>query len=314
MTSEAHLGIIDRNKAIEPIEKNLQAQTQLLRNLVDYGSNLLVRSFNSSPRGMAEVVLCGVLLKQVIAMVDAAEVLISAGCGHAAYLPIRSAFEASLYIEWIMESDTERRATRYIVATLRNERLWCSRVTPGTAEEKEFTSIVKTLGLDICGSKPEIATEAESHLAEVNRILSQPQLATIDKEFDSKRGKRKSDIEWYKLDDNVKSIREVAKKVNRLSEYEFFYAKGSNVVHGSSYKDHISFSNSQIQFKPIRHLADINTQLIYIVSSCITSYKRILERYRPGETMAFSNKYMTEWRDPFINAPKIDYAFSSGHT
>lgn len=37
-------------------------------------------------------------------MLDAVEVLARAGAVHAAFVPARAAFEASLYIEWILAS------------------------------------------------------------------------------------------------------------------------------------------------------------------------------------------------------------------
>jgi hypothetical protein len=111
MQEVAHSAILNRGEATNVVEEHFSSQTALLRDLANYGSNLIIRAFDSSPKKMAEVVICGVLLKQVVAMVDAVEVLLSAGCGHAAYLPARAAFEASVYSDWMLFSDGERKAT-----------------------------------------------------------------------------------------------------------------------------------------------------------------------------------------------------------
>lgn len=308
MLEVPHLAILSREEVKAVADQHFSKQTELLRDLANYGSNLVIRAFDSSPRKMTEVVVCGVLLKQVVAMVDAAEVLLSAGCGHASFLPARTAFEASIYIDWIFKSDSERRATRYIVANYRDERLWTSRVTPGTAEEIAFTKIAQLLGVDIHADRPSLASEATSHLAEVNRVLAQASLAPVDQEFTAARGTRKRDPEWYELD-GLKSIRQVAEKVGRLPEYEFFYSKGSQVAHTGTYKDHVRFSDGQLRFKPIRHLADVNMLLNFIVSICVGTYQKTLERYRPGETMAFAKKYLEDWRDPYMNVVSVEYKF-----
>lgn len=309
MLETPHSAILDRDEARAVVEKHYSKQTALLRDLANYGSNLVIRAFESSPKGMAEVVVCGVLLKQVVAMVDAAEVLLSSGCGHASFLPARTAFEASLYLDYILDSDCEHRATRFIVANYRDERVWASRAIPGTPEEVAFTAISESLGVDVHSDRPTLATDAAAHLAEVNRILAQPNLAAVDKEFDTARQARRPDVKWYALDNDVKSIRQIADQVGRLPEYEFFYSKGSLVAHTGTYKDHIRFAAKEARLKPIRHVADINVLLNFIVSICIRTFKRVLERYRPGETLAFTRKYLDDWRDPFVNVTNVSYKF-----
>lgn len=308
MQEAPHAAILNREEPRAVAEQHFSRQTALLRDLANYGSNLVIRSFDSSPKKMAEVVVCGVLLKQIVAMVDAVEVLLSAGCGHAAFLPARTAFEASVYFDWILLADSERRATRYIVANFRDERLWAARVIPGTTEEQTFTQIAKSLGVDVHANRPSLASEAAIHLAEVNRILGQPNLQAIDLEFTTARRNRKYDPEWYELD-GLTSIRQVADKAGRLPEYEFFYSKGSQVTHTGSYKDHIRFTTGQVRFKPIRHLAEVNVLLNFVVSISLGTYKKTLERYRPGELPAFSKKYVEDWREPFQNVTTVKYDF-----
>jgi hypothetical protein len=308
MNEKPHAALLNREEPQALAKDHFGKQTALLRDLANYGSNLVIRAFDSSPKGMAEIVVCGVLLKQVVSMVDAAEVLLSSGCGHAAFLPARTAFEASVYIDWVLESASELRATRYIVANFRDERVWANRVTPGTLEEAAFGAISKLLDLDIHAHWPSLSTDAVGHLAEVNRILAQPKLATVDQEFDSARTKRmRRDVDWYALDNGPVNLRQVSSLIGRLPEYELFYARGSQVTHTGTYKDHIRFVNKEARFKPIRHLAEVNFLLNCIVSVSLHTYRKVLTRYRPGEVNALSKKYVDDWRDPFLNVLTVKY-------
>src|SRR5882762_559537 len=88
-------GILNREEASKHAQENFADQIALLRDLADYGSNLLFRAFNSSAKDLPSIVACGVLLKQVVAMLDAVYTLVAAGMVHAAFLPARAAFEAS---------------------------------------------------------------------------------------------------------------------------------------------------------------------------------------------------------------------------
>lgn len=308
MPESPHAAILDREESKTVAAKHFPDQLALLRDIANYGSNLVIRAYDSSPKKMADVVVCGVLLKQVVAMVDAVEILLTAGSSHAAYLPARTAFEASIYIDFLMLGDSELKATRYIVGNYRDERVWTSKAISGTSEEAAFTSIAKSVGIDIHADRPALADEAIKHLTEVNRILLQPELSAIDLEFTKARGRRRTDPKWYELD-GLKSIRHVADFVGRLAEYEFFYSQGSQVTHTGSYKDHLHFAKGQVHFKPVRHLASINMLLNFVVSIALGVYRLVLTRYRPEELPALTKKYMEEWRAPFQYVAPVKYAF-----
>src|SRR4051812_20586935 len=115
MVEQPHKDILDRARAAELSQQHYAKQLGLLQDLANYGSNLVLRAFNSSPRKMVDIVICGVLLKQVAAMTDATDILLAAGCGNAAFLPSRTAFEASIYLDWILIGNSELKAKRYIV-------------------------------------------------------------------------------------------------------------------------------------------------------------------------------------------------------
>ncbi len=188
MNEKPHTDILDREGSQETVRKHLSKQTALLRDIANYGSNLIVRAYDSGPKTMPEIVVCGVFLKQVVGMVDATEILLSAGSGLPALLTARSAFEASTYLEWVLQDDSNRRATRYVVGNYRTERLWVSRVIPGTRENTDFRKNPETKGIEIYEGRPDIATWAPTRLATINKALSTQDLAPIDQEFTRVRG------------------------------------------------------------------------------------------------------------------------------
>jgi hypothetical protein len=298
--------ILDRQEAKKHVVEYFKDQVKLLCDLPDYGSNLIIRAFKSSKKDLSDVVVCGVLLRQVVAMLDAVQILVEQGAVHAAFLPARTAFEASIYLDWILLSDADRKARCYIVSNLRDERLWASRAIKGTQEEAAFNSITKSLDRDIHSKEPALAIDAKKHLTEVNRILAQPEFKEIDFEFNQQKGRRKTDLEWYKLF-GAKSIRQVAQEVGRLPEYELYYAKSSQITHSASYKDHIRFMNKQVRFKQIRNLQGLDMLISFVVCVAIKSFQNVLRYYRPDELLALSKKYIEEWRTPFLSMTSVEY-------
>ena len=141
--SQAILGIDEAQKAVD---EHFKDQVLLLRDLADYGSNLVLRSFNSSDKQMGAMITCGVLLKQIVAMLDAIHILASVGAVRAAFLPARAAFEASIYLDWMLFSDTQKKARYYMVSNYRDERLWANRTIKGTSEEKASRASARRWG------------------------------------------------------------------------------------------------------------------------------------------------------------------------
>lgn len=307
MSERPNLAILDRDEAIALVRQHFADQVRLLTDLTDYGTNLILRCFNSSAKELPDVLVCGVLLKHVVAMVDAAEILLDQGALIGAFLPARSAFEASVYADWICFSDSERKARCYLVANYRAERLWARRIIKGTSEEAAFTPLANSLGLDIHARRPTLASEAAKHLEEVNRILEQPAFAEIDSEFSSlARKKRGVDPEWYKLA-GATSFRHVSKQVGRLPEYSFFYSRGSDATHAASYKLHLRFQSGSVHLKPIRNLEHVNELLNFLVATVLHSYRGALRRYRPAELEAFGRQYASDWRAPFLTIKRVEY-------
>jgi hypothetical protein len=300
---ESVLGREDSSKALE---KHCAPQLSLLRDLADYGTNLVLRAYNSSAKGLEDGISCGVLLKQVVAMIDAIQTLASSGLVHAAFLPARTAFEASIYLDWMLFSDSEKKARTYLVGNYRDARRWARRAIRGTAEAAAFEQITNGLGLDIHLNRPTLASDAAAQLAEIDRILSQPELVIIDSQFDIAKGNKKHDPHWYQVL-GVKSIRELSSSVGRLPEYEVFYGKGSQVTHSASYRDHLKFSENEVTFKQVRNLEGFHLLMHATVTNALRTYQDILKKYRPGELPAFSRKYVEDWRDPFFSTKQFEY-------
>lgn len=299
--------IIDRERHERDAKQYLSKHIELLIDLVNYGSYLIPRVFDASNKKLADIVVIGILLKQVISMMDAVEVLISKGAVSAAILHTRTAFEASLYIDWILKGESDKKAKYYYVSNLRNQRLWALRFKRGTKEEQIFSEAFQHLEkyietIDI----KDIEIKAGEELAKINALLAQNRWNEIDKEFEEKKKGRGVEVYWYKMF-GIGSIRQLAKEVGRLAEYDLFYTRSSEIMHSASYRDHIQFGKGTVTFEPIRQLKDINLVLRFITLTAIVCYISILKHYRYGELSHFRRKYKQDWRDEFLNIPNISY-------
>jgi Family of unknown function (DUF5677) len=246
----------------------------------------------------------GVLLKQVVAMLDAVEVLARQGISYAALLQARAAFEASLYIDWILSADAENRAKHYVVANLREERQWAKRAIPGTTEQGDFAARFRSLNPILPACLSALESDAKNHLAEVNNLLERADFKAIDTAFEQCRKQKKYDPDWYVVL-GKQSIRQIAEEVKRVPEYEIFYSRGSDVTHSGLYKDHIKFVRGGFHFKQIRHLSDSHDLLSCSIQIAMLTFMRIIDTYRSGEAPALSKKYIEDWRHAYLSMKHV---------
>lgn len=298
-------GLLNRADTIADAKRIFSAQLDVMVDLTNYGTNLIPRAYNSSQKDLKDVVLIAILLRQVVAMLDAIEVLASAGAIYAAELQARALFEASVYMEWMLKGNTEKKANYYYVHNLRRIRRWALRMQSGTPEA---TSLAPDFASLPAFRNPAAIQEAQKTVNQANRILSRPEFKDINQAFDmcSKRPE-KYDVGWY-TPLGKRTIGAVIADLGKSAEYTVFYAAGSEATHASSYAQHVQFGEGIITFEGIRQLPKFESLFRFSVTNTLRSYRMILAEYRPGElTGAFRRKYEENWQQAFVNVPKVTF-------
>jgi Family of unknown function (DUF5677) len=299
--------ILDRETPTQSVQQHLGAQCDMLRELADYGADLICRAYDASSKELADAIVLGVLLKQIVAMVDAAEALIRIAAVHAAHLQARAACEASLYLEWMLQSDSENKAKHYYVASLRDQRQWAIRATSGSPENMRFVDSLADAGIDDSWMSTMAPEQTANYVKRVNEILAQPALAAIANSFETCAKKtRRGNVEWYKPL-GTRSIAEIASKLHRKHEYVIFYPKGSNVVHSGSHFDHIEFLKSGLRLKGVRNLNGCKELVMEITHIAMRSYRVIVEHYLPIHMHELGRLWWDRWRAPFFSMPDFVY-------
>jgi hypothetical protein len=274
MEEKEYLALIDRVTSIAQVQENFSGILGVLRDVVNYGSNLIPRCFVSSQRRLEDTIILGVLLRQAVAMFDAIEILISNASVYPCHLQMRALFEASLYLEWILNADTEKGAKYYYVANVRQERVWVQRTQSGSPENLAYEKIMEPFGDVVPDAIKRLGGKEQEHLQKIDRILSQSSFVSIDKDIDAYRAKNKLpyDPPWY-APLGPRSVRKIATDVKRLHEYELIYSLSSEVMHSTSRKHHIKFSRGRIILTPIRYLAGIYIVVKFSMSTMLKIYR-----------------------------------------
>ena len=232
-------------------------------------------------------------------MLDAVELLMSNGAVQQAHIAMRALFEAAIYLEWVLKSDSENKVRYYYFQNLKRQRLWALRTVPGTAESKEFATARAGRTVPI---SDEVLEGAKKRLVEINAQLAKPEYTKIEAEF--KALKRRGP--WY-LPLGPKNLRQLSREVGKEEYYLVFYALGSEVMHSANYEQHVKFQGDKVTFEPIRYMQGFGEVLNVSIGMALEAFRATLTEYGPSELANFSKKYMEKWRGTFMNFPKITY-------
>jgi hypothetical protein len=217
--------LLDREKHKKDVKKYFSAHIDVLVDMVNYGSWLIPRAYDSSQKKLEDAIIIGVLLKQVVTMIDSVEVLTSNATIYPAFLQSRAAFEASLFIDWIIKENSEKKTKYYYVFNLRNKRKWDLRLIEGTPQQQKFTNDIQELSDYINIQSKDAQEIAQKELLDINRVLNQDAYKDIDTEFQKINIKRGIDLNWYSPIIKNGSLGTIAKDTNRIPEYLFFMKK-----------------------------------------------------------------------------------------
>lgn len=302
--------LLDKVDAPRESRAGYEAQLALLGDLANYGSNLIARCFRGSDRKLPDIILLGVFLKQVIANLDAYQVLLSDGCALAATAHARGILESSLYIDWVLAACTEERAACFYISYLRTQRLWCRRAISGTPENEAYLVARRALIGDDSPEPVDDETTARDQEADIQRLLTLPEFVALNDKFDEVRGSRPFDPPWHEVC-GMRSVRKIAEAVGRLSEYTYSYSPASEFVHGSAVSPHLRFTETGLRLMNVRTMAGFESTFHFSVGAVLHTYEAILTHYRSGEVPRMWQRYSSEWRGPFLNVPRARINYQS---
>lgn len=309
--TKAYEPILNRAQAEAEVDTQLRPHITALSEIVDYGTHLIPRCWTSSTRSIRDMIVLTVLLKQVVALLDASVELLSKGCVEPTLLQLRAAFEASVYIDWILASRQQARAKAYYVWNVRRSLRWTKRVLKGTPEAKALGKETKGLSIQSKLWKPEDQHAWREEIKRLESHLNSPSYRTLNARFEKRRGKRPYDGDWYEIMFRKKrkiSFYEICRRVRRQAQYRFIYEIGSEAMHSSRSNAHIRILNrEQIGILPLRELTEFGFVYQVFMPLALQTYQRVLQEYRPDEVPLFAQKYANDWRKLMLTEIKVSY-------
>jgi hypothetical protein len=293
----SHPRVLDRANATHAAEKAHSEDLHLLREVIDYGTHLVVRLSAATPRSFSLLIAVGVFLRNILRGMDCVEVLVRAGQVQGAGLSIRSVMETVWSLQWLLQENQDERAKQYYVSHLRREKLWALRVTAGSPENENY---VRDFPGDVNPyAEPrmrDLFAGAQTVPAEVDAVLTDDKYRDINERFEKLQVRMKREPQWYQPS-GPRSIAELAKRIGRGDEYRGLYESFSNSAHGSRFADALEIRDGAVAIEPIRTIEHGGTILTLALAFGLRSFDQSLQYFRPDEVSSFRGRYRERWRD-----------------
>ena len=281
--------LLDRETSLAQTREIRALGGPVLRSVVDKAVGIFQRC--SQTAGDAHENL-GILMPfhHVIEMLDGVEVLLDRSCVVASYTPLRSAFEVSLAVRYVLADDIKRRALSYVVGDAYERIHWCEEHDPKSNRGKQFFA---DMGLEE-GSDLPMHDVADAEPLET--MLAKEPFAPIAEEYERVSRKTSGRVKWYSLFGGPKSVKDLAGSLGQLDDYLIFYRQMSKTVHGTDLSGRLitAQDGTSTSVSPVR--SPIGMPRSYALSICIGSEvsKAIMEHYRQDELTRFTKWYLEE--------------------
>lgn len=300
MPTDAVETVLNRDLSRVAAKGQIATATALLTELVNEGTCVFRRCEASSAGDLADTPAL-MLYLHMLEMVDGVQVLVAESCVAPAIPLVRSTYEGSLSIEYILEADTERRALSWLAAHAQSGVQVNERFDAATTEGKKYQAICAadstTSSIDFAKLAPVAATK----IAEYRSLLGRAEFAPILTELRRVSTPKGRYPKWFSLFGGPNNLRELARSLKSEGQYLTLYGHWSRVSHA---EDYARFARRGNATDPTVRLIRDSSQMAEIVgfaaSFMLRATRLVLAKFRPSENIAVW--YLREVKPFFLPA------------
>ena len=305
MPTEPLKTILDRDLSKALGKQTIELAAPLLRELVNDATYVFARCHDSAKSKEDEDVPVLFSYLHIIQMTDAIETLAAEGCTAPAILPLRSSFEALLAIKYILEADSKRRASAYMVAyshrRIRMYRLFDSDTQEGSRFVKDLNTCEAVGQIDIAPLKQ----NAKRGIENLRNLIRKERNKDAEAEYQRLKQDRKREPEWHQLFGGPSNLRELAQGLNYRPMYDFLYRSWSNLAHAGDLSRFITRTkNGEAAINPIRNTDELATTASIAAWIMLEAKKLVLTKFHPGEEASVKRWYLAEIRERYLSLCK----------
>jgi len=288
-------------RKMEPnLSKILNQFSALIEETVNYGSHIFKWCFNSISGG-TEYIPVFLSFRHIFELLDSISVLVKLSCVDPCKILLRSVFESSLTIEYILEKDTKQRGMNFMAWYYNQELKILRRHDPDDQMSKEFRKKIDADNTLKGWKLPEFPT-IKDEIDRQRNILKSKNYTESAKEIRRLKKKGITNPNWYTLHGEPRNVKELAEHLHRPGFYQILYRLWSPAVHGTDLiRNKISLDDAgHVNVWQIRSPKDAQEITKFALSFALMNINIFKEYFIPTKKEEIANWYIKEIRDSYL--------------
>lgn len=307
MPTEPYKPLLNRDMSKVLPKVVIDFVSPLLQETINFATQVYQRCQTSKEGKPDEAYPSLAVYLHIIQMSDSIDVLISNGCAESASLLLRSAFEARLALEYMLEKNIKQRAISWMVKNIIGRIEELENFDPTHPKGKEFRNTFEREGIGKIATFPVIPNLSDA-IRKLKENLEKPGYAEAYVEYTAMVKKGRKYPEWYSFFNGPKNLKELAEYQKQGYVYQTFYASWSRMSH---VKDaaHLTLllEDRTNVLGPIRNPMNSIHIGARALSVLLETTKLMINKYRPYESSKFDNWYGKEVRDKHIMLVRYEF-------
>lgn len=237
----------------------------------------------------------------LLEMADGVEILLSSGSAHPTKLLLRSMFEATLTIGYILKNNTKERSFAWLACRAHRHLSAYEVMSPKTQAGVVFRDESKN---DESNVDLELLPQAQLDEAidNIRQMLKLENYSAAEAEFRRLSKKRKP--EWHSFYGGPTTIRELAKEMQQLSAYQFLHKTWSDLTHaGDGGRWLTTTAKGQPAFHALRNPADLLQAAHLAISFLLTGMMTMVAKYSPSNDL--KRWYLADLQKQYMSLTEI---------
>jgi len=288
------------------LQKILDQFSALIEETVNFGSHIFKWSLNSVNGGV-EYIPVFLSFRNIFELLDVISVLIKYSCCDPCKILLRSIFESTLAIEYILEKDTKQRGMDFMAWYYNQELKIHRRHDPDDQMYKEFRKNMENDKMLKDWKLPEFPTIKEE-IERLKNILNSKSYKESKKEFNLLKKKGITNPRWYELHNGPRNIEKLADYLHRSRFYQILYRHWSPAVHGTDLiRNKISLDDAgHVYIWQIRSPKKAQEITKYSISFALMNINVFIDFFKPEKKEELANWYINEIHDSYLELTSKD--------
>jgi hypothetical protein len=245
------------------------------------------------------------LTRHVCDFIDGISILAKKGAGEPCKPLLRSAYEATISVYYILAKDTRQRALAYQIVHAHKRINLYRKMIPTEPSGKDLRQRIQSDALGDIDVLPTL--HCQKMIDKLNHLLLDSRYAGIEQAWQNAKKRTGRNPQWFSLFDGPSNIRDLAKAAGFPALYEFLYWHWSDAVHAGGVLDNIyRGENGCTVLRPLRHPEGVQTAVNLAAGICTSLARRLVQYYVPDRVEEFNLRYTSEVRDRYLALSKLE--------